>query len=226
MDISQFFQNFIDNHASSCPAPYAMQYLYCLRYTANGCATPSNNELASALHLTLRDITDGWHFLHEKGLAVLGDTPQIVLSSSTMYIDSSSQKRNNGKLAEAILKNPELASLYDEAQNIFTHPMTSSEIKIVFSLYDELGFSIPVIKILLAYVKKLNKISAKYIERVAISWKEQSVDTVDKAEETVTNALAPKNKTPKKSTGFSNFQNREDDYSFLESEYFEKQTKE
>lgn len=82
----------------------------------------------------------------------------------------------------------QLTSL-DEVQHILTtvermleRLLKPADVQFVLYLYESIGFSAELIIFLYEYCASKNKKSSSYIETVAISWAEEGIDTVKKAE--------------------------------------------
>ncbi len=60
--------------------------------------------------------------------------------------------------------------------------MTPNDVQLVLFIYETLGFSTDLILHLYDYCISRNKTNSSYIEAVAIAWKEEGIDTVEKAD--------------------------------------------
>ncbi|MEZ0536995.1 DnaD domain protein [Caldicellulosiruptoraceae bacterium PP1] len=74
--------------------------------------------------------------------------------------------------------------LVSYAENQYCKRFNKNDIDILLEIYDWLKLPIPVIVVLINYltINRNNK-SLKYLEQVAISWKEMNINTAEKAEE-------------------------------------------
>lgn len=77
----------------------------------------------------------------------------------------------------------ELRQLLYIAQKYLGKTLTSSETNTVLYLYDTLNFSSELIEYLIEYCVNNNHRSMRYIEKVALSWASEGIDTIDKAKE-------------------------------------------
>lgn len=88
-------------------------------------------------------------------------------------------------ISERILKDEEFAFLAEEAQAIIGKPLSTGDLGILLNLHDMDGLPVDVITMLLQFCVSREKSGMKYIETVGISWAEQGVDSVSRAEEKI-----------------------------------------
>ncbi len=87
------------------------------------------------------------------------------------------------EVEQNMLRNPEIAHLFQEAQRYLGRTISDSETERLFSLYTLLDMPPDVLLMIVAYSKKRAKRSLfNYIEKVCRSWKTEGVDTIEKAE--------------------------------------------
>lgn len=88
-------------------------------------------------------------------------------------------------IAERVLKDKEFAYLAEEAQTIIGKPLSTGDLGILLNLHDMDGLPVDVITMLMQFCVSREKFGMKYIESVGISWAQQGVDNVAKAEEKI-----------------------------------------
>lgn len=71
--------------------------------------------------------------------------------------------------------------LFFVLQQYIGHPLSQTEINAIVFFHEKLGFSTDLIEYLFEYCVGNNHRSIHYIEKVAISWAEEGIDTVSKA---------------------------------------------
>ena len=69
-----------------------------------------------------------------------------------------------------------------EAQIILSRPISNGDSATLLMLHDTDGLPVDVILMLMQYAVSIGKSNMKYIEKMAISWAEEEIDTVEKAE--------------------------------------------
>lgn len=80
-------------------------------------------------------------------------------------------------------QNDDLGQLLYIAQKYLGKTLTNSETNTILYLYDTLNLSSELIEYLIEYCVNNNHRSMRYIEKVALSWVEEGIDTIDKAKE-------------------------------------------
>lgn len=95
-------------------------------------------------------------------------------------------------LTDALDQEPQFQGLYQEVERILSRPMSDSDLKCLYVLYDSLGLSPEVILMLAGYVaRKVRRLKNSpgarprmpQIQREGFRWKRLGIDTVERAEE-------------------------------------------
>ena len=81
------------------------------------------------------------------------------------------------------IKNDKVRKLFDSAQKKLGKMLSQQDMSLLFSFYDWLGLPMEVIELLLSYCTASGHTGMRYIEKVAIGWAEEGVNTVEKAAE-------------------------------------------
>ena len=193
------FGEFIEKYITNTSPIYSAIYLYALNREERG--MPSLEETAAVFRLMKSDVADAWRYWEKEGLAVL-DGEEVLLKSESS--------------ACTIVADEGLAILYQEAQRAFVTPMSTTETKKLYAIHTELCLPVPVILMMINYAQTNNKVSIKYLEKMALDWRKKGIDTVEKAEQHFISMEKPKKKPGK----FKNFEERNTGYNELEDEYF------
>lgn len=85
-----------------------------------------------------------------------------------------------------LTENEDLSQLLYITQKYLGKTLTSSETNTILYLYDTLGFSSELIEYLIEYCVTNNHKSMRYIEKVALSWASDGIDTIQKAKANTT----------------------------------------
>ena len=91
-------------------------------------------------------------------------------------------KPDNNSVSQRINDSPEIAFLMQEAQVILSRPISNSDSSTLLMLHDTDGLPVDVIIMLMQYAVSIGKGNMKYIEKMAISWSNEEIDTIEKAE--------------------------------------------
>lgn len=99
--------------------------------------------------------------------------------------------RYEHKQIEAHVDNDEqLQMLIQAAEVLWGRTLTVTDVKGLYSLYDWLGLPVEVILKILEYCAEIGKKTMAYIEKVAISWHEEGISTIEAAEQKIETELA------------------------------------
>lgn len=82
--------------------------------------------------------------------------------------------------------NDEISELLFIIETYLKHPLTSTDMNAVFFWYDGLGFSRELIEYLVEYCITNGHSSLRYMDKVAMGWAEEGIDSIAKAKEYVT----------------------------------------
>lgn len=87
-----------------------------------------------------------------------------------------------GEVGAVVASDKQLSDLLAVAQKILGKMLSYSAIEKLYGLYDWLGMPPDLIVRLLEYCVELGKKDMRYIEKVAVSWREMGIGTVAEAE--------------------------------------------
>jgi len=213
-NLVHMYYKFIDDFAPQANPTYSLLYLYALRFASQGKKIPTASEMADTLRLMQSDVYNGWLFWASQGLARLdGQEVELTLLPQT----------------EPALPADEVFSwLCTETSKAFGGDMSVQEMKTLEYIYEDVKLNPYVIHMLVTYARTSSgkPKNMGYIEKLAISWKEQGIDTPEKAEKYIKNLeegaklkKAREKKSPPKSK-FNNATPRQRDYSELDDALF------
>ena len=95
------------------------------------------------------------------------------------------QKPDNAFVAKRIAESPEIAMLMQEAQVILGRLINNGDSSTLLMMHDYLGLPTDVILMLLQYTVSVGKSNMRYIEKAAINWADEEINTHEKAEEKI-----------------------------------------
>ncbi|MDQ5984056.1 MAG: hypothetical protein RUMPE_01087 [Eubacteriales bacterium SKADARSKE-1] len=202
----------VDEHIRLAGSAQLKVLLFILRHAGGSLST---DDIAEALSMSTADVKDAMGYWVETKLINLLDEvvvpfnlekkaieKQEVVTKSTGCINSAMQqppqiidskprqisrvqKPDPIFVAERINSSPEINYLMQEAQIILSRPISNADSSTLLMLHDTDGLPIDVILMLIQYAVSSGKGSMKYIEKVAISWGYEEIDTVEKAEKKI-----------------------------------------
>ena len=181
MDFVPIPKDFIEHIMPSANAAYVMVYLYIMLLASTGKGAQTN-EIAKKLGLIESDVVNAIKYWNDKGIfSGTGDTI-IIKRSVDEEISPETTKKTIEEVSQIIDGNSALSDLCAIAQEILGKTLGNNDLETLYWFYDQLGFSPEVITMLLEYCVSMNKRNMKYIEKVAITWHENNITTMDEAQ--------------------------------------------
>lgn len=110
-----------------------------------------------------------------------------VTKAATKTKKTSTRKKHEYTLDEMkeFHNNHEVSELLFIIETYLKHPLSSTEMNTIFFWYDGLKFSGELIEYLVEYCITNGHSSLRYMDKVAISWAENNIDTIEKAKEQI-----------------------------------------
>jgi DnaD/phage-associated family protein len=200
---------FIDEYMTACPSVYPLIYLYSLRRAGNN-ESVSFAEIAAFFNILESDVHNAWRHWDTAGIVSLKDDGGEV--AVTFLPPEQWRKTAAVKPAPVVLhKNPapapagerphynvdeltffrseskEAAHLFSCAETALGKLLTYHDMNVLFGFYDWLRLPVDVLEFLLGYCADAERRDLRYIEKCALDWADNGIDTVEKAREYVSN---------------------------------------
>jgi len=144
--------------------------------------TVDEEALAGRLGMTRQALSDGVKYWVGAGI--------LVKRGGALRLAAAEAGATRGELphypAETIslraAKDEALAQLLSHAEQILGKLLSPADISSLFAMYDWLGLPADVIMMLLEYCRQNGSTGMRYIEKCALSWADEGIDTFEKAE--------------------------------------------
>ncbi len=150
------------------------------------------NDKSQLIGVIFRDLTGGLQpdvesLVPESPLEVAVSTEPVVAPKQTMTTKSAVATRREYTLDEIkeFHNNHEISELLFIIETYLKHPLTSTEMNTIFFWYDGLQFPGELIEYLVEYCITNGHSSLRYMDKVALSWAENGITTIEKAKEQV-----------------------------------------
>lgn len=187
--------DFIDHHMAKANGEYVKVYLLLLRHLHAENHALSISALADYLECTEKDVLRAFKHWSKEGLLKIdydeaGNICGLAIGNEIAVSEGKAapivQKKTTAKTLNSTKKEnqDELRQLYFVAEQYIGKPLSASEIKKINFFFDTLNFSIDLIEYLIEYCVENGHKSMHYIRKVALSWHEQNIKTVDVAKST------------------------------------------
>ena len=203
MNLEKAFFQFVDEYIGKTNLTYSVIYLYALRFATAGKRIPKMSEMASRMHLIPSDVHSAWLFWVSKGLASIDGEDVSLILVDTETIKSKTIDKKFASLAKSVTR--EIGDI------------SAAEMETLRYIHENVALPGHVLTMLIQFCNRdRGKKSMRYIEKLALDWTDKNIDTIEKAEIYISNALAgaklkkertAKNDTAKKSK-IANFQPR------------------
>lgn len=187
MDFVPVPKDFIEHIMPTANASYVMVYLYIMLLAQTG-KNMGTNEIAKRLGLIESDVINAIKYWNKKGILSGTGENIIIKKSADEELSPENDKKSIEDIASIVDGNPALADLCAIAQEMLGKTLANNDIETLYWFYDQLGFSPEVISMLLEYCVSMDKRSMKYIEKVAITWHENNIITMEDAQAYITRA--------------------------------------
>lgn len=189
---------FIDEYMPVANPTFVKVYIYALRQCYGDNTAISNKQIATAMGILETDVVNAWLYWESVGVVKLMknkkaddfdvaflDLKKIATTKtekpSRMMLETKPQYTTE-EIALYIEQNDYIRYMYKYYEEKAGKPLSSADINILYSLYDWLRMPIEVIIMLLEYCHSIGKMNMRYIEKVAISWVDKGINSIDLAE--------------------------------------------
>lgn len=181
---------FVDKYMPSANATYVKVYIYALRSSFDTGYEMTIESIASKLNILESDVIKAFEYWKDAGIITFkkGKLGYEIDFLTDENFENTSEKKNAGTpkyvakdVTSFIKENDDMKNMYQIAQGILNRPLSSTEITTLYSMYDWLGLPREVVLMILENCAQIGKTNMRYIEKVAISWSEKGIDTLDKA---------------------------------------------
>jgi DnaD/phage-associated family protein len=203
LDVTGIPNLFIDNYLPRANGEFLKIYLYLLRWMPDSGHSLSLDNIADTLCMTENDVIRALKYWENEGLLSLafehdGSLSGIRINSLTASAISHSNTPANLQTASAesvsdthpsypMQQILQFQSSSGGEQLIFIiqqylgHPLSPTDLNTIYYFYDDLGFSTDLIEYLFEYCVSNGHTHMRYIEKVALSWSAQNIQTADEA---------------------------------------------
>ena len=175
--------DFIENKMPAANGAYVKVYMYMLFLAVNG-KSEENSAVAKKLNLLESDVVNAVEYWRENG-ALRFENDSVIFGNADVpvaAVEPVPEHSPKKDISELLTENKALADLCILAQEILGKTLNSRETETLFWFYDNLGLSAEVISMLLEYCVSKGKRNMAYIEKVAISWHENGLTTMNAVE--------------------------------------------
>ena len=174
---------FIERYMPSARGEFVKVYLLLLRYNTSSEPGVSSSIIASSLNLLESDVMNALNYWNEQQVIKLipidsMNNFKIEFLPLTDEADSKSKEVN----LLAALNNNETKDMLKDIEKILGRPLANQEMQTYLSWQKDYHFSSELILLLIQYCATKGKTNYRYIEKVALSWNDLNIRTVEEAQ--------------------------------------------
>lgn len=178
---------FIDKYMLKARGEFVKVYILLLKYSMSGEPGISSSILSAKLNLLESDIMNALSYWNEEGVIKLNPIDKMNNFNIEFVdlVDTDDNHKNNIDLLSALSQNNNTDMLRD-IENLIGRTLSPSEMSNYLSWQTEFNFSSELILILIEYCLSRGKNDSRYFEKVALSWFDAGVKTIDDAQDLIT----------------------------------------
>lgn len=175
---------FIENYMPKARGEYVKVYLLGLKYCVSGEPGVNSSIMASTLHLLETDVINAWNYWNDENVVIFNSMDNKGNFSIEFLdlkdISSPVENREINLLKE--LENNSTKDMFKEIEKLYARPLSSKEIQMYLSWQKDFNFSPEILLLLVQYCVSKGKRDSRYAEKIAFSWHDASITTVDGAQ--------------------------------------------
>lgn len=175
---------FLEKYMPKARGEFVKVYLLMLKYNISSEPGVNSSVLASTLNLLESDIMNALNYWNDEGVIKLVPIDKMNnFSIEFLSLDEESieNSRENINILEA-LNNSETTDMLKDIEKILARPLSSKEMEIYLGWQRDFSFPSELILILIEYCSSKGKNNFRYIEKVAESWHDMNIKTVEEAQ--------------------------------------------
>lgn len=182
-----------DRHLKLAGAVQLKALLWLLRHAAEH---PTSQDIAKALNIHHADICDAIQYWVQAGIiledgqpAAQQEVPEyaaVTVEEVKVKVDEAvTIKPTAEQIAKRAKESPEIKFLLNTAQEKLGRTIGYDTQATLLMICDSYGLPVEVLLMLIDYCVSINKSAINYISKVAKTWSEKEIDTIEKADEQI-----------------------------------------
>lgn len=172
--------NFIDNFLPKARGEYIKIYILILKYASCGEVGFDASFIAKSLNLLESDVKNALTYWHNLGLIKITILDNKVSNIEFNQTSETYSPISSLKLINEI-KDNNLIEFFKEIEIIIGRPLSQKEMETYINWTKNYNFSYELILYLISYCANKNKKDFRYIEKVALSWSDLKINTLEEA---------------------------------------------
>ena len=180
---------FIEKYMPQARGEFIKIYLLMLKHNISGEFGVSSSILASSLNLLESDIMNALNYWHDQGVVKFTQIDKMGNFNVEFLdlIDEPIKREKQVDLLEA-LGSENTKGMLKDIEMLLARPLSPNEMSTYLNWQKEFGFSSELILILMEYCISKGKSDSRYLEKVALSWYDLKITTIDQAQNLIKKA--------------------------------------
>lgn len=183
LDFTPVSNIFIEKYMPKARGEFIKVYLLMLKYNTCGEMGVTSSILATSLNLLESDVLNALNYWNDEGLIKLIPIDKMG-NFNIEFVDLVQESKSKNKeinLLQALNKNS-TKDMLNDIERLLGRPLSPKEMTTYLSWQDDFNFSSELILILFEYCVSRGKSDPRYIEKVALGWKDMNIRTVEEAQ--------------------------------------------
>ena len=171
----------VDKHLKTASSVYIKVLLFILRNTG----TRQNTlQIAQAVGITADEVTEAVRYWESAGLFSFGSGEGMRISNVS-HVTDKPLYASPSEISQLMDTKPELRFMFDRLEQLYGRPVTSTEQRSYIYLHEAAGLPADVLVMIAEHCVQNGKLSIRYIEKTALAWADEGIDTHEKAIERI-----------------------------------------
>ncbi|MEQ8155515.1 MAG: DnaD domain protein [Clostridiaceae bacterium] len=174
---------FIEKYMPRARGEFVKVYILMLKYILSGEPGVSSSIISTKLNLLESDVMNAIYYWQDEGLLKLIpiDKMNNYNIEFTNFSEETEEASSSVSLLDALNTNSTKDMLKD-IERLISRPLSPKEMSTFLSWQTDLGFSSELILLLIEYCASKGKRDSRYIEKVALSWNDNNIKTIEDAQ--------------------------------------------
>jgi len=180
---------FIEKYMPQARGEFIKIYLLMLKHDISGEFGVSSSILASSLNLLESDIMNALNYWNDQGVIKFTQIDKMG-NYNVEFIDLIQEPAKSTKQVDLLeaLDSTTTKDMLKDIEMLLARPLSPNEMSIYLNWQREFGFSSELILILMEYCISKGKSDSRYIEKVALSWHDLKITTIEQAQNLIKKA--------------------------------------
>ena len=169
----------VDKHLKTASSVYVKVLLVILRNAGN---RMNDQQISEQLSVPVDEVKEAVRYWEAAGIFSFGGNEGLRTSNITM-LSSKPSYLSTIEISKLVETKPEVKFMFDKLELIYGRPVTSTEQRSYIYLYEAAGMPADVMVMIAEYCVSIDKSSIRYIEKTALNWADEGINSHEKAVE-------------------------------------------